>query len=420
MREETISHQQSSTDSDSAYGSSIDGRLRPLNQNIVINEHDRPYLHPHYNLTTRSYQRHVSVCAPVDHGRSKPLSDLTPLTMVPETPAKTPAIQGIIISHADTPIKASTSGDDEIVTDTQHDNTHSSRNPALTREISCADNIPAVSLNDCLFTPSSVIEECRPLAQRSMMMQDSAIQMGSNINQSPYFNEAESKAQVPFLDHHVLECDSSGKVYTNTEHDITLRVPEGAVAAGEKIRLEVGVAMFGPFNFPDGTQPISPILWLCPLEENVQLKKPLQIILPHFLTGVTRERLLYHQICLAKASHSNFTFHDQQLYYDFQLCDVNPLFASSGQKSYGMILINHFCFYCLLAKQTPELATDAGYCLVRIESFLTPQRTEIFFSVVYFLDTCLKVKFVNIAIIAIIVKLNVIMTIINSHVLEQS
>ena len=153
------------------------------------------------------------------------------------------------------------------------------------------------------------------------------------------------------------------------------------------------MAMYGPFNFPKYTQPISPILWLCILEEDVELKKPFQITLPHFLTGLTEERLFYHEAGFAKASHNNFTFQNSgQMYYSFLPCHIKPQFTSSGCRDYGIVSLNHCCFYCILAKQTQELAMDAGYCLVRIEASLTPYRNEIIFSTIYFLDTCLKVS----------------------------
>ena len=177
------------------------------------------------------------------------------------------------------------------------------------------------------------------------------------------------------------------------EHDITLRIPKGAVPVNKKIHFEVGVAMYGPFNFPKNTQPISPILWLCILEEDVELTKPFQIILPHFLNELTEERLLYHQVGFAKASHNNFTFRNsRQMYYIFSPCDIKPQFISSVCRDYGVLSLNHCCFYCILAKQTQELAMDAGYCLVRIEASLTSYRNEIIFSAIYFLDTCLKVS----------------------------
>ena len=593
-----VGHQQSSTDSD--YNSERDRRSR-LRLRLLSDEyHKHPNLNSHYHLTTKSHLRRVNMQAPVDHRRSKSLSDLTPLTELPETqtPAKTPAVGGVI--KPGTPAYDCPPALGEDNTEQRDEWNCPKGHPALLREISIsADNIPALCLNDCPFTPSLLKEGRHPLAQspnrlrrkggsfrrgssrsarsnlktvkektnsddtddsntssradspiKSSLSDDDGIvadvevcstskaksapqktivpqkelvphektfvetaqalsvvtdfslqdsssdveeseilktahqrdiqntpsshspilnrrndgttlaqspnrlrrkggsfrrvslrsarsnlktvkertsiietddtstsshadlpiksdddiiltdiqeysdpnnddrhnyptlqepateQMvedsdrNAHIRQSTYFSEAETKAEVPFLDHQVLECDCNGKEYTNTEHDITLRIPEGAVAAGEKVHLEVGVAMFGPFNFPTNTQPISPILWLCLLEENAQLKKPFQIILPHYLIGLNEERLMHHQICFAKASHSSFTFEDQQVCYEFNSYNSAPLlFASSGRKSYGIVTINHFCFYCLLAKQTPELARDAGYCLVRIESF---------------------------------------------------
>ncbi|MCG8626088.1 MAG: hypothetical protein MJE68_29335, partial [Proteobacteria bacterium] len=83
----------------------------------------------------------------------------------------------------------------------------------------------------------------------------------------------------------MLEVDCAGQEHTNVDHDITLRIPEGAVAEGEKIHLEVGVAMYGPFTFPENTQPISPILWLHKLDESIKLNKPLELVLPHCYAG---------------------------------------------------------------------------------------------------------------------------------------
>ena len=175
-------------------------------------------------------------------------------------------------------------------------------------------------------------------------------------------------------------------------HDITLRIPEGALAKGEKVHFEIGVAMYGPFMFPENTKPISPILWLCKLEESVELKKPFQVVLPHYLTGIPKERVQYHQVGFAKVNHNDYSFIDNQMTFKFQKSEVEPIFASSGYRNYGVLVSKHCCFYCLQAKQTKELAKDAGYCLIRTESFLTPERNELYFSVTYFLETCLRVR----------------------------
>ena len=97
-----IGQQQSSMDSDSDYGSSSDRQSRPLS--LLDDEQNRnPNLHPHYHLMTKSYLRRVSVHTPVNYRKSKSLSDLTPITSVPEI--VTPATGGT--TKPGTPIQSS-------------------------------------------------------------------------------------------------------------------------------------------------------------------------------------------------------------------------------------------------------------------------------------------------------------------------
>ena len=215
-----------------------------------------------------------------------------------------------------------------------------------------------------------------------------------NVHQSAYFSEAKESADVPFCHHEILECDSNGLKYNNEKHAIILKIPKGAVPDNKKIHFEVGVTMYGPFNFPKNTQPISPILWLCILEEDVELKKPIQIFLPHFLSGLTPDKLLLdHHASFAKADHNHTVYqNDGQMCYSFLPCEMKSRFVSRECKGYGVLSSYHCCFYCISAKKTPELAIDARYYLVRIEATLTPYRNEIIFSVIYFLDTCLRVS----------------------------
>lgn len=162
---------------------------------------------------------------------------------------------------------------------------------------------------------------------------------------------------------------------------------------GKKIHFEFAVAMYGPFVFPENTQPTSPILWLCILEEDVELKKPFRVILPHYLTELTNEIVQQHHVGFAKAKHhDNLIWLNGKLYYQFQSCGIKPLFARSGHKGYGVLTSKHCCFYCLLANKTPNLAMDAGYMLVCTELALTPQRHEVHFCAIYCLPTCYKVS----------------------------
>ena len=210
---------------------------------------------------------------------------------------------------------------------------------------------------------------------------------------STYFSEAEKKAGVPFLYHCILECDCLGLQYTLEDHDITLVVPKGAVSEGEKVHFEIGVTMFGPFIFPENKQPISPIVWLCLLEESYELKKPYKLIVPHFLTNISEERLQYHSVSLAKACHNEYASENESaLSYMFHDCTLNPIFTSVFTGGHGVLKTRHFCFYCLLANYSPELARDAGYLLTQINVCLSNQRNEFCFCVTYFLDTCIKVN----------------------------
>ena len=191
----------------------------------------------------------------------------------------------------------------------------------------------------------------------------------------------------------MLECSCKGREYTIEDHDLTLRIPEGAVAEDTLIHFEIGVAMYGPFILPKNTQPISPIVWLCILEENVELKKPFELILPHYLTGLNRAILQGHQIEFSKANHEEVTFQKGQIMYNFNRCKSKVFLASSGSRSYGVIRSTHCCFYCLHGKKTHQLAMDSGYCLARIEHLLPrTQRNMVYFIAVYFLDTCVQVR----------------------------
>ena len=190
---------------------------------------------------------------------------------------------------------------------------------------------------------------------------------------------------VPFLHHQVLECDSSGREYTNVEHDITVRIPEGAVAEGTKLHIKLGVAMCGPFNFPGNTQPISPILWLCPLEADYELKKPYQVVLPHYLMDKAHN----YSIQFTKANHNDTE--SDSMSYTFLALEVDVKLASIESQGYGIAEIDHFCYLCLTVKNKPAITTDIGYCLTTVECTSQSQQS-VFFCVSYFLPTCLQVR----------------------------
>ena len=189
----------------------------------------------------------------------------------------------------------------------------------------------------------------------------------------------------------MLECDFSGREYTNVDHDITLRIPEGAVAEGEKVHFEIAVAMYGPFIFPEGTKVISPILWLCLLEEAATLRKPVEIVLPHYLsqTGDVDQ----YGIGFLKANHSDYEMNDScQISYNFRPLVTDKMLVYRENQGYGIILTDHFCYVCLTAPDRPVITENTNYCLARVcTSNNSESLQQVIFCTLYHLPTCITV-----------------------------
>ena len=153
-----------------------------------------------------------------------------------------------------------------------------------------------------------------------------------------------------FLHNKCLECDHRSMKYVIEDHDITLSIPEGAVAEGEKVHFEVGVAMYGPFIFPENTQPISPILWVYAVED-VRMFEQFQLILPHCYAGsvISPE----HQISFAIADQNSVETVDGQAHYCFKLWKRDTIFY---EEKYGAIRTD-FCnhTFCIVKH------TNCGY-----------------------------------------------------------
>ena len=189
----------------------------------------------------------------------------------------------------------------------------------------------------------------------------------------------------------MLECDLDGREYTNVDHDFTLRIPEGAVAKGEKIHFEIAVAMHGPFNFPEGTQVISPILWLCLLEEAAALRKPLEIVLPHYLSQT--DDVDQYGIGFLKANHSDYEMNDSCQMYNFRPLVTDKKLIYRENQGYGIILTDHFCYLCLSAPNSKVVKKNTNYCLARVHTSNSSESLQqVIFCALYHLPTCIKVN----------------------------
>jgi len=200
-----------------------------------------------------------------------------------------------------------------------------------------------------------------------------------------------SLQSVPYMDPvEIVKCDSAGGLFYSSTHDFGFAIPESAIPEGESISIEVGVTLTGPFDFPQGSKPVSPIVKLCVQQQpNYQFLKPVEVVLPHYL-DLSSEDNNELQIGFWKAGH---TLNDNQV-YKFQRIDLS---STHLKHEYGILQTNHFCFLCIGEESgvTREITAKASFYLLGYQIRLNPTEWRVYFCVAYFLATCVEVCCVN-------------------------
>ena len=189
---------------------------------------------------------------------------------------------------------------------------------------------------------------------------------------------------IPFVEEiSSYTCDHHGA--TLSIHDITVTIPP-AIPDEVTAHIEMGVALYGPFKFPDNCQPMSPILWFC-IQEDIELLLPLTFRLPHVIADISRANVTF-----AKTNH--FTYQDSAKRDMFTFEPVHSAESDFTRESgYGYLSSKHCCFLCLNAENniTKDLALRKGYCLHILIENRSPASYRILLVFTYFLKTCFEV-----------------------------
>ena len=197
-----------------------------------------------------------------------------------------------------------------------------------------------------------------------------------------------TEEQVPFIKPvQVFEVDSSGTTLTGFD-EIVIDIPPNAISHDydiNKAHLEVGVCLYGPFQFQENYRLISPILRLC-MQEGVTLNKPITVTLPHVLSELSKEELKAFGVGFAKAKHDYTTNESGSRVHVFEPSSDEASYLLSNGKAYGILQTTHFCYLCLQAEMDRSVTYDASYCISRVHGPST-----VCFYVTYFLETCLQV-----------------------------
>ena len=243
----------------------------------------------------------------------------------------------------------------------------------------------------CFHAPhstSSTLQYAPPLPCDSAPPTDSSFDRSSSptLLQKPLVPEFTAPLQdVPFVEKiSSYTCDHRGS--TLSIHDITVTIPPGAIPDEVAAHIEMGVALYGPFKFPDNCQPVSPILWFC-IQEDIKPLLPLSFRLPHVIADLSQANITF-----AKAGHHH-TYRDSMKRNMFTFEPVNIGESDFTRESgYGYLSSKHCCFLCLSAENiTQDLALQKGYCLHILTENRSPASYRILLIFTYFLRTCLEV-----------------------------
>ena len=182
------------------------------------------------------------------------------------------------------------------------------------------------------------------------------------------------------------QCTHEGRYYHNDHNDFSLEIPAGAIPVGESIIIDIGVALYGPFQYPEGLRPVSPVFWVCVRDQNhFQFFKPVKVTIPH---------------CLNLENHNDIeslgpTFlkgdHEMNLQRMYQLQQAEGDILIEPLKKYSVLETTHFCSLCISCQVTNEFTKKALFCISAVFPPTISAEDSAYFFITFFLKTCLNV-----------------------------
>ena len=185
-----------------------------------------------------------------------------------------------------------------------------------------------------------------------------------------------------WLDHlHTLQnCNFEVQSHYCEDTDFRLVIPEGAIPVGDSITIDIGVALFGPFQYPPNIRPVSPVFWVSVRgQQNYQFLKPLRVTMEHCLnvSGCDDAGIVDAGLQFMKADASP----NASGKHEFSPAAEDQDFLT---KSFHGILVDRFTAVCICASATPDTARQVAYQLSVVHP--TPVRAN---------GTCHTVHFIT-------------------------
>ena len=183
------------------------------------------------------------------------------------------------------------------------------------------------------------------------------------------------------------QCTHDGTKYYDKANDFSLEIPKGAIPEGETITIDIGVALYGPFQYPEGLRPVSPVFWLCVRDKkSFVFLKPVRVTISHFLNLENHDDIESLGLIFLKGDHEMTA----QKAYQFQQAQGSSLFELRTQL--GVLETTHFCSLCISGKISDELVRHAMFCVhAAIPRVMSPSESSCAsFFVTFLLRTCIK------------------------------
>ena len=179
------------------------------------------------------------------------------------------------------------------------------------------------------------------------------------------------------------QCTGDGRRYYDEANEFCLEIPEGAIPEGETITIDIGVALHGPFQYPEGLRPVFAVFWLC--VRGKKFLKPVKVTIPHFLNLENHDDIESLGMTILKGAHE---LNSEQL-HKFKKAEGN-LFVEPLKKC-GVLQMTHFCSLCISSEISRRLAGMEVFCLSAVvpHKFSPSQSSYAYFFVTYMLPTCL-------------------------------
>ena len=187
----------------------------------------------------------------------------------------------------------------------------------------------------------------------------------------------------------LTDCTSDGRSYYDEYNDFRLEIPEGAIPEGERVIIDIAVALYGPFQYPECLRPVSPVFWVCVRgRETFRFLKPVKSTIEHCLRLGTDTDTHSLGLTFLKGDHSEST--NQK--YLLQRLQGDEKCEFIANDNHAVLHTNHFCYQCIASKVTKEFIYSANFAFLVFTpiEMVYSKPVPIYFFAIFLLEACVK------------------------------